>query len=137
MLDERGGIRCDLTVTRLADDRFLVITGGGSAMHDLAWMRRTLPTDGSVHVADVTSAAAASASGGRGRASVCKRGRDDDLSNAALPVLHGAPPDDRRRAGAGAARLLRRRARLGALRADRVRAARCGTRSGRPGSRSA
>ena len=39
MLTPNGGIRCDLTVTRMDDDKFQVITGGGSAMHDLAWLR--------------------------------------------------------------------------------------------------
>ena len=39
MLTPSGGIRCDLTVTRLDDDAFQVVTGGGSGMHDLAWLR--------------------------------------------------------------------------------------------------
>ena len=39
MLTPRGGIRCDLTVTRLDEHLFQVVTGGGSAMHDLAWLR--------------------------------------------------------------------------------------------------
>jgi len=56
MLDERGGIQCDVTVTRLAEDRFWVVTGGAVGMHDLAWMRRHLPADGSAHIADLTSA---------------------------------------------------------------------------------
>jgi glycine cleavage system T protein len=55
MLDERAGIVCDLTVTRLTADRFLVVTGGASGPHDLAWMRRHLPEDGSVQITDLTS----------------------------------------------------------------------------------
>src|SRR5262249_45418126 len=39
MLTATGGIRCDLTVTRHGEDRFGVVTGGGSAPHDLAWWR--------------------------------------------------------------------------------------------------
>jgi glycine cleavage system T protein len=56
MLNERGGIVCDLTVTRLGSDRFLVVTGGASGMLDLAWIRRHARDDERVHVADLTSA---------------------------------------------------------------------------------
>ena len=55
MLNERGGIRCDLTVTRLGPDRFLVVTGGGTGPLDLHWMRQNLPGDGSVALADISS----------------------------------------------------------------------------------
>ena len=39
MLNQNAGIQCDLTLTRLARDRFLVLTGGASGTRDLAWMR--------------------------------------------------------------------------------------------------
>ena len=39
---------CDLTITRLGEDRFWVVTGGAVGRHDIAWMRRHLPDDGSV-----------------------------------------------------------------------------------------
>ena len=55
MLSERGGIKCDLTVTRLEPDRFLVVTGGATRPLDLAWMRRHLPGDGSATITDVSS----------------------------------------------------------------------------------
>ncbi len=56
MLNERGGIKCDLTVTRLGENRFWIVTGGGMAMHDLAWIKMHLPDDGSAQVNDVSSA---------------------------------------------------------------------------------
>ena len=56
MLNARGGIECDFTVTRLAEDRFRIVTGTAFGRHDLAWIRQHAPEDGSVHVADVTSA---------------------------------------------------------------------------------
>src|SRR5438034_7189987 len=56
MLNPRGGIECDFTVTRLADDRFRIVTGTAFGQHGLAWIRQHLPEDGSVQVADVTSA---------------------------------------------------------------------------------
>jgi 4-methylaminobutanoate oxidase (formaldehyde-forming) len=55
MLNARGGIECDFTVTRLADDRFRIVTGTAFGRHDLAWIRSQAPDDGSVRVEDVTS----------------------------------------------------------------------------------
>jgi len=56
MLNERGGIECDFTVTRLGEDRFRIVTGTAFGQHDAAWLRQHLPDDGSVDVVDVTSA---------------------------------------------------------------------------------
>jgi 4-methylaminobutanoate oxidase (formaldehyde-forming) len=54
MLNRRGGIECDFTVTRLGEERFLIVTGTAFGQHDLAWIREHAPE--SVTVADVTSA---------------------------------------------------------------------------------
>ena len=51
VLDPLGGVVCDLTVTRLAEDRFLVVTGGGSGPRDVAWLRGLLPEGGAVRAA--------------------------------------------------------------------------------------
>jgi glycine cleavage system aminomethyltransferase T/glycine/D-amino acid oxidase-like deaminating enzyme len=56
MLNDGGGIECDFTVTRLAEDRFRVITGTAFGQHDLFWIRDHAPEDGSVFIEDVTSA---------------------------------------------------------------------------------
>jgi 4-methylaminobutanoate oxidase (formaldehyde-forming) len=55
MLNPRGGIECDFTVTRLAEDRFRIVTGTAFGQHDLSWIRQHAPEDGSVAVEDVTS----------------------------------------------------------------------------------
>ena len=55
MLNRRGGIEADLTVSRLAEDRFGIVTGTAFGGHDREWLRRRLPDDGSVQVHDVTS----------------------------------------------------------------------------------
>ncbi|MCX5537291.1 FAD-dependent oxidoreductase [Streptomyces sp. NBC_00006] len=52
LLDEAGGVLSDLTVARLADDRFQV---GANSNLDLAWLRRHLPADGTVQVRDITA----------------------------------------------------------------------------------
>ncbi|HYP47349.1 MAG TPA: FAD-dependent oxidoreductase, partial [Thermoleophilaceae bacterium] len=56
MLNRRGGIECDFTVARLADERFSIVTGTAFGNHDREWIRRHLPDDGSVQVQDVTAA---------------------------------------------------------------------------------
>ena len=43
MLNARGGIECDLTVARLAEDRFYIVTGTGFATHDFDWISRNIP----------------------------------------------------------------------------------------------
>jgi len=55
MLNAKGGIECDFTVTRLAEKRFWIVTGTAFGRHDLAWIRQHAPDDGSVAVDDVTS----------------------------------------------------------------------------------
>ncbi len=55
MLNRHGGIECDFTVTRLADNRFRIVTGTAFGQHDLAWIRAHAPENGSVAVEDVTS----------------------------------------------------------------------------------
>ena len=87
MLDERGGIQCDLTVTRLSETRFWVVTGGSVGMHDLAWMRRHAPDDGSVHITDLTSAYCCIGLWGPRARDVARQVTDADLSNAAFPYF--------------------------------------------------
>ncbi len=56
LLNEGGGIEADLSVLRRGEDRFLLVTGTAFGTHDRAWIERHAPRDGSVRVADVTSA---------------------------------------------------------------------------------
>jgi glycine cleavage system T protein len=91
MLNERGGIMTDLTVTRLADNRFWVVTGGGVGMHDLAWMRRQLPDDGSVQLRDLTSSWCCLGLWGPRARDLLQPLAAEDLSNAAFPYLSARP----------------------------------------------
>jgi hypothetical protein len=50
-----GGIECDLTVTRLAGDRFYVVSAAATETHDIAWIERHLPDDDSVRVDNLTA----------------------------------------------------------------------------------
>ena len=54
--DERGGILADVTVTRLAADRFRVVTGAGYVASELAWLRTHSPdVEGDVVIQDVSA----------------------------------------------------------------------------------
>ena len=55
MLNSNGGIMCDLTVTRLEAHRFIVMTSVAFGIHDLTWVRRHVPDDGSVTITDITA----------------------------------------------------------------------------------
>ena len=87
MLNKRGGIECDLTVTRLSDTRFWVVTGGSVGMHDLAWLRHNQPSDGSVHITDLTSAYCCIGLWGPRARDVVERVTDQDISNASFPYF--------------------------------------------------
>jgi 4-methylaminobutanoate oxidase (formaldehyde-forming) len=56
MLNSRGGIECDLTVARLAEDRFYIVTGTGFRTHDFAWIRQNVPSGLDATLVDVTEA---------------------------------------------------------------------------------
>ena len=56
LLTETGGFRADLTILRLGEDHFRVVTGGGDGARDRYWFRKHLPDDGSVTFVDRTSA---------------------------------------------------------------------------------
>ena len=85
MLNARGGIECDLTVSRLAESEYYIVTGTGFATHDFDWIARSIPDGLDARVMDVTSAyAALSVMGPRSRELLQALTRDD-LSNAGFP----------------------------------------------------
>jgi glycine cleavage system aminomethyltransferase T/glycine/D-amino acid oxidase-like deaminating enzyme len=55
-LSQSGGFKSDLTIMRLGDEHFRVVTGGAHGMADRKWLRDHLPEDGSAQLADLTSA---------------------------------------------------------------------------------
>jgi len=54
VLDHKGGFRSDLTVMRLGEDHFRVVTGGAHGMADRKWFADQLPADGSTELTDRT-----------------------------------------------------------------------------------
>jgi 4-methylaminobutanoate oxidase (formaldehyde-forming) len=91
MLNERGGIECDFTVTRLADDRFRIVTGTAFGQHDLAWIRQHAPDDGSVRVADVTSQNACLGLWGPAAREILQPLTRTDLATTAFPYMTAQP----------------------------------------------
>jgi glycine cleavage system aminomethyltransferase T/glycine/D-amino acid oxidase-like deaminating enzyme len=87
MLNDRGGIECDFTVTRLAEDRFRIVTGTAFGRHDLAWIRSHLPDDGSVRAEDLTSRFACLGLWGPAAREILQPLIDADLGNEAFPYM--------------------------------------------------
>jgi len=85
MLNRRGGIECDLTVTRIAEDAFYIVTGTGFATHDFAWIKRNIPEGAAASLVDVTSAFGTLALMGPRSRDVLSAVTDADVSNEAFP----------------------------------------------------
>jgi 4-methylaminobutanoate oxidase (formaldehyde-forming) len=87
MLNRRGGIECDFTVTRLGEDRFFIVTGTAFGNHDLGWIRSHAPEDGSVEVAEVTGERFCLGLWGPRARDILQPLTSQDLSNEAFPYL--------------------------------------------------
>ena len=88
-LNERGGIESDLTVTRLSEHIFLVITAGASQIRDLAWLHKNIPEDSRTTVTDVTSGYTVLSLMGPESRKLLSKLTPDDLSNQAFPFGTG------------------------------------------------
>ena len=85
LLTEAGGFKADLTILRLAEEHFRVITGAFDGPRDKHWFRRHLPSDGSVQMADLTSALVTIGVWGPRARDLVQSLTDHDLSNEAFP----------------------------------------------------
>jgi len=84
-LNEQGGIEADVTVTRLSETAFLVVTIASSQVQDFAWLRRRLPEEAKVFAYDATSALPMLALMGPKSRALLEELSGADLSNAAHP----------------------------------------------------
>ena len=86
--DELGGMVADVTVSRLADDRFRVVTGAGYLASELAWLRTHVADDGSVEIRDVSGdLATIGLWGPRARDILVAAGAvADEVGNEAIPM---------------------------------------------------
>lgn len=87
-LNANGGVEADLTITRLAEDHFRVVTGSGFISNDLGWIRMHIqPEDPPVEVRDITMDWACIALWGPKARQVLQKVTKSDVSNEAIPYL--------------------------------------------------
>jgi sarcosine dehydrogenase len=85
MLNNRGGIECDLTVSRFASDLYFIVTGTGFRTHDLAWISRNLVGAEQIELADVTERFGCLSLMGPCSRDVLAQVTDEDVRNASFP----------------------------------------------------
>ena len=85
LLNDHGGIECDLTVSRLDDDRFYVVTGTGFRTRDLDWISRSIPAGSNAITRDVTEELAVLSLMGPNARDVLQAVTDTDVSDPAFP----------------------------------------------------
>ena len=85
LLNEAGGIKADVTILRLAWDRYRIVDAGFAGRADRQWLEDHLPADGSAQLADLTSAWTMVAIWGPRARDVVASITEDDVSNAAFP----------------------------------------------------
>lgn len=88
LLNTRGGIEADLTVARLADDRFYIVTGTGFRTHDLAWIREHVPDGADVRIEDITENYGTLSLMGPHARDVLEKITSTDVSNGVFPFGH-------------------------------------------------
>ena len=87
MLNDRGGIEGDLTVTRLAEDSYMVVTGGAGETRDFHWIEQSIPDGAQAFLTSVTSAYAVLGVMGPKSRELLSGLTGADLSNEAFPFL--------------------------------------------------
>jgi glycine cleavage system aminomethyltransferase T/glycine/D-amino acid oxidase-like deaminating enzyme len=85
LLTEAGGFKADLTMLRLGDEHFRVITGAFDGPRDKHWFNRHLPGDGSVQMTDLNSAITTIGVWGPRARDLVQSLTDHDLSNDSFP----------------------------------------------------
>ena len=93
MLNARGGFESDLTVMRLAADRFLLITGSAQPVRDADWINRHIAADQHAMLTDVSPMWSVLSVMGPRAAELLARVSPDDVSPAALKFSHSAEID--------------------------------------------
>ena len=89
LLDRRGGIAGDVTITRLGPHRFRLVTGAGYVNSDLGWLRlQRRDEDGPVEIRETTEELSVVGMWGPQARTVLEGVTDDDVSEAGFPFMH-------------------------------------------------
>ncbi|MEM7067412.1 MAG: FAD-dependent oxidoreductase [Pseudomonadota bacterium] len=85
MLNDRGGIECDLTCVRISENEFYIVTGTGFATHDFDWISRNIPEEMNSQLVDVTSSNAVLSLFGPKAREILQAITNNDVSNDSHP----------------------------------------------------
>ncbi len=88
LLNKRGGIESDLTVTRIDHDAFYLVTGTGFITHDFHWIDRHLPKEMNANLTDETDNWAVLSLMGPNARALLNRLTESPIDNASLPFAH-------------------------------------------------
>jgi len=91
ILNGHGGFKSDLTIMRLDDAHFRIVTGGLDGPRDFKWFRDNLPEDGSVGLVDATSAWCTLGLWGPRARDILSSVTSDDVSHEGFPFIHVRP----------------------------------------------
>ncbi len=84
MLDDHGGIQADVTIARVSDCEFYIVTGTGFATHDFDWISRNIPAGMNAQLVDVTSASCVLSLMGPASREILQQVTRSDMSNSAF-----------------------------------------------------
>jgi dimethylglycine dehydrogenase len=87
MLNDKGGIVSEFTITRLAENRFYLISAAAAEWHDIDWIEKHLPADGSVNLTNLSARLGSIIIAGPKARAVLGAVTEADLSNKAFPWL--------------------------------------------------
>ncbi len=80
MLDDNGGIQCDLTIARIAEQEFYIVTGTGFVTHDFDWIEKNIPAGMNAQLFDITSSNAVLSLMGPNARKILQQVTRDDIS---------------------------------------------------------
>ena len=84
-LDDRGGIEADVTITRLSETSFMIVTIVASQTRDFSWLSRSIPEDARAHLTDISAGLPMLALMGPKSRALLEALSGEDLSDARMP----------------------------------------------------
>lgn len=89
VLNTRGGIESDYTVTQISDDQFMIVTGTAFGVHDMGWLEKQRRENGfSATISDVTSSLACFGIWGPRARDILQSITEYDMSHKNFPFMH-------------------------------------------------
>lgn len=89
LLTDKGGVRCEFTVYKMAQQRYYLVSAGAYERHDHDYLKKAMPKDGSVNFERLTTSMGVLVLAGPKSRALLQKLTDTDLSNEAFPWLTG------------------------------------------------